>query len=111
MASKKAREVTQKVTAMATTKQVTLKVRLFVVVVVGCHGNEETPPCPLMHTERTQGAGYALDYRCLGKQGHPMIDGYVEWPSEMHKEGDFPNFCPLTEAKAMEPTLKVPFAK
>lgn len=65
--------------------------RLF--VVTGCH------TCPNLVSERTPGAGYALDYFCKAsrdKQGKLRgVDGYVEWESEKRKPGDFPNFCPL----------------
>lgn len=78
-------------------------------IIIGCHGNDEVPPCPFRETERTEGAGYAQDYFCTAtskiekekgrgkwkKKVHRMIDGYVEWQSEMRKDGDFPDFCPL----------------
>lgn len=55
--------------------------------VKGCMG------CPNIRVERTPGAGYAVDYYCrpLGKE----VCGYVEWPSEERKDGDFPEWCPL----------------
>lgn len=70
--------------------------RLF--VVVGCHGDDTHPPCPNRKEDRTAGSGYALDYTCSAA-GNKLIDGYVEWPSEMSKAGDFPKFCPLEKSK------------
>jgi hypothetical protein len=78
-------------------------------VVVGCHGDDTKNilPCPFRMSERTEGAGCAEDYRCtavfsknkLGRvtKEYAVIDGYVEYPSEMRKPGDFPRFCPLSK--------------
>lgn len=62
------------------------------------------PGCPNAYNERTPGAGYAVDWRCgaskPGKDGkHRMIAGYVEWDSELPKDGEFPDWCPLFEAE------------
>ncbi len=69
-----------------------LKTKLF--VVTGCHA-----PCPNRGEKLTKGYGYATDYFCKAVTDnsgeHPLIDGYVEWESEMRKPGDFPKFCPL----------------
>jgi hypothetical protein len=62
-------------------------VRLF--VVEGCH------MCPHKEERRTPGAGFALDYWCTAVKPAKKFDGYIEWPSEMRKPGDFPAFCPL----------------
>lgn len=64
-------------------------VRLF--VVTGCHR------CPNCEHSRTPGAGYASDYHCTAVTPKRLVDGYVEWPSEMREDGDFPSFCPLKE--------------
>ena len=68
-----------------------LKKRLF--VVTGCH------KCPNEKAERTPGAGYALDHYCTAVTPKKIVAGYVEWPSEERKDGDFPKFCPLKETK------------
>jgi hypothetical protein len=47
--------------------------------------------CPFHKTERTAGAGYALDYFC-GKIDNKEITGYVEWESEMP---GVPEWCPF----------------
>lgn len=64
-------------------------VRLF--VVKGCHS------CPNIRMERTPRAGYAQDYFCDAVSPPKKVVSYVEWPSEMRKDGDFPPFCPLKE--------------
>lgn len=82
--------------------QVTTKTTKLVVI-VGCHGNadKDIPACPFLSSEETPGAGSADDYYCTaakpkrGTKKRRMVDGYVEWPSEMRKPGDFPDFCPL----------------
>lgn len=51
--------------------------------------------CPNCEQERTPRAGYAHDYYC--KATGKMIAGYIEWPSEMPKDGEFPDWCPLAE--------------
>lgn len=67
-------------------------------VIVGCHGDKDHPPCPYLRNDRTQGAGYAQDYFCHGKpSGKFQVDGYVEWDSEKRKPGDFPDKCPLPD--------------
>lgn len=90
------------------------KTRLL--VIVGCHGDEskKIPPCPFRISERTQGAGCADDYLCTAVKSemrpgsHALIDGYVEWPSEMRKPGSFPNFCPLAaNTRGFKPRGKV----
>lgn len=53
--------------------------------------------CPNSTTERTRGAGYALDRMCTAVKGGRMIVGYVEWPSEDAQPGVFPKWCPLKE--------------
>jgi hypothetical protein len=62
--------------------------RLF--VVTGCHS------CPNIKSERTEGAGDALDYTC--KATGKTVAGYVEYASELRKNGDFPKWCPLKAA-------------
>ena len=47
--------------------------------------------CPYAKTERTPGAGYALDYFCSRKNGR-KVAGYVEWDSDMPL---IPSWCPL----------------
>lgn len=61
------------------------RTRLF--VVTGCG------TCPNLVKERTQGAGYALDWKC--KAAGRDIKGYIEYPSEEPRAGSFPDFCPL----------------
>ncbi len=63
------------------------KVRLF--VVTGCH------TCPSVSIARTPGAGDALDFYCNAVTPKRLVAGYVEYPSEERKPGDFPKFCPL----------------
>lgn len=48
--------------------------------------------CPFIEAQRTEGAGYALDYFCTKKR-YKKIAGYVEWDSEFPKE--IPEWCPL----------------
>lgn len=63
------------------------KQKLF--VVVGCHS------CPNITSERTPRAGDAQDYYCTAVTPTEMVDGYIEYPSERRKNGDFPDWCPL----------------
>lgn len=51
------------------------------------HGNTKT--------ERTPGAGYALDHYCT-KTGKIWAN-YIEWKSEMPPDGQFPKWCPLPD--------------
>jgi len=65
--------------------------------------------CPHVRTERTIGAGCADDYLCARtkapkNQQHYReigrhIVGYIEYPSELPKDGEFPKWCPLQEAE------------
>jgi hypothetical protein len=64
-------------------------------VIVGCHGDDKNPACPHLVSEATPGAGCATDYYCTSEGKRRMADGYIEWPSEMRKAGEFPSFCPL----------------
>lgn len=54
--------------------------------------------CPNSKTERTRGAGYAHDRFCLAVSPAKVVAGYIEWDSEERPEGDFPSWCPLTDA-------------
>ena len=54
--------------------------------------------CPNCKTERTEGAGYAVDFICTAA-GNQLIAGYVEWNSESPQDGTFPEFCPLVSLK------------
>ena len=65
------------------------KVKLF--HVKSCH------ECPNVGNERTQGAGYAVDYFC--KITGTLVAGYVEWQSDHRADGDFPKDCPLKTLK------------
>ena len=56
--------------------------------------------CPNIKTERTPRSGYAMDYIC--KITGSVVMGYIEWPSEMRKDGDFPKDCPLPKGKPIE---------
>lgn len=62
-----------------------------------------TKQCPYVRTVRTKGAGYAEDYLCSKAEKKDgklrMIAGYVEWDSDLPKEGEFPEWCPLQEAE------------
>jgi hypothetical protein len=52
--------------------------------------------CPHSTTKLTKGYGYAEDYICTAtKRKNNVIAGYVEWPSEMPQDGEFPEWCPL----------------
>lgn len=46
--------------------------------------------CPNVRADRTQGAGYALDYFCASMD-NKKICGYVEWESDM---APVPDWCP-----------------
>lgn len=58
-------------------------------VVVNCH------TCPHIAEERTPGAGCADDYYCTAVTPRKLVVGYVEYPSEKHKNHEFPDWCPL----------------
>lgn len=47
--------------------------------------------CPFCKTKRTIGAGDALDFHCQAKGGR-LIDGYVEYMSELNP---VPDWCPF----------------
>lgn len=51
---------------------------------------ENCSKCPLVHTVRTMGAGYAEDYHCSAL-GDKKIIGYVEWDSQLPP---VPGWCP-----------------
>lgn len=69
--------------------------------------------CPHLDSDRTPGAGYAVDYFCRASpipgekswdwrktetynpHGFKIVDAYIEWDSEKSKDGDFPKWCPL----------------
>lgn len=57
--------------------------------------------CPHHDTMRTHGAGYALDYMCLGAKGKPArkIVGYVERHDEEPQDHEIPDWCPLANEK------------
>jgi hypothetical protein len=53
--------------------------------------------CPYSDTERTHGAGFALDYLCKlvpenNEHGFRKTSGYVEWESDVNP---VPEWCPL----------------
>lgn len=49
--------------------------------------------CPFFYTERTENAGYALDYFCEAANGRKIV-GYVEWDSDVPPVPDWcPNLC------------------
>lgn len=62
-----------------------------------------TAQCPHVVKVHTPGSGYAQDYLCRKarkKNGeYRLIAGYVEWDSELPKDGEFPKWCPLFEAE------------
>ena len=47
--------------------------------------------CPLVETDRTQGAGFALDYFCKACDNKKIV-GYVEWDGDMVP---VPEWCPF----------------
>lgn len=49
--------------------------------------------CPFIRHERTEGAGYALDYTCAFYHKPRMIAGYVEYSSEFPTQ--IPSWCPF----------------
>ena len=51
--------------------------------------------CPNVVTERTPGAGYALDYFC-SLCANKRVMGYVEWDSDF---SDVPDWCPIRADK------------
>ena len=57
--------------------------------------------CPHCDNDRTQGAGYAIDYFCKlvpdpkADYKFKVIKGYVEWHSEEPQDGEIPAWCPL----------------
>ena len=59
--------------------------------------------CPYVLKRRTPGTGFAEDYLCSKTKATTggtwadfrTIAGYVEWSSELPKDGDFPDWCPL----------------
>ena len=64
--------------------------------------------CPHVTTERTRGAGCADDLLCkvskapMAQDHHAigrLIRGYIEWPSELPKDGEIPEWCPLQTAE------------
>ena len=50
--------------------------------------------CPNCDTQRTIGAGCAVDYICKAAKGK-TIAGYVEWDRESPQDHVFPVWCPL----------------
>lgn len=57
-------------------------------VVDGCKS------CPNRTEARTPGTGFGIDWRCKAVEDR-KIRGYIEWPSEEPKDGEFPDWCPL----------------
>lgn len=61
--------------------------------------------CPHCDNDRTEGAGYAIDYYCSltpdpkATYKFKVIEGYVEWSSEEPKNGEIPDWCPLIPNK------------
>lgn len=51
--------------------------------------------CPFVEIDRTEGAGYAVDYFCKKSNGR-KIAGYVEYQREIP---DVPNWCPFKTAE------------
>lgn len=49
--------------------------------------------CPFIKHDRTEGAGYALDYTCSATKDNKLIAGYVEYQSEFPKT--IPGWCPF----------------
>jgi hypothetical protein len=52
---------------------------------------ENCEACPYVKTERTKGAGYAIDYFCTRMDGKP-VSVYMEIPSDMKP---VPDWCPI----------------
>jgi hypothetical protein len=63
------------------------KVKVKMVPVINCMA------CSNCITERTEGAGYALDYFC--KKSGKRIAGYVESYADGPQDYKFPKWCPL----------------
>lgn len=72
--------------------------RRKLIVIERCCPRSKQPGCPNATNDRTPGAGYAVDWFCTAAAKR-MIVGYVEWDSELPKDGDFPDWCPLFEAE------------
>lgn len=57
--------------------------------------------CPYCGNDRTQGAGFAIDYFCkltpdsTADYKFKVIKGYVEWKSEGPQDNEIPDWCPL----------------
>lgn len=51
--------------------------------------------CPFSKTERTQGAGYAIDRFC-GPMSNKKVGGYIEWERD---EPCVPEWCPYRNKK------------
>ncbi len=59
-------------------------------VVTNCH------KCPhISDPQHTPGSGFGQDYYCTAVKPRKLVVGYVEWPSEMAKDHEFPDWCPL----------------
>ena len=69
---------------------------------------EDKISCPYAGSERTKGAGYAMDYFCKlmpdpkTEHGFKETSGYVEWDGEINP---VPIWCPLMTVE--EKVLKV----
>ena len=61
-----------------------------------CHPQmlDSCKDCVMVRTERTQGAGYAIDYICTAIQPERKAMGYVEWDSDLN---EVPEWCPHRE--------------
>ncbi len=64
---------------------------LFPMEIEKCTDKPNGVGCPFVHSERTQGAGFAVDYWCNGTKTPRKIIGYIEWDSEIPP---VPEWCP-----------------
>lgn len=47
--------------------------------------------CPLVYSEQTSSAGFALDYFCSAVKPMKQVMSYVEWPRDFK---EVPDWCP-----------------
>lgn len=56
--------------------------------------------CPCCETDKTPGAGCAIDYFCaFNRKNRKLLKGYVEWGSEEPQDHEIPDWCPLAKEK------------
>jgi hypothetical protein len=81
----------------------------LIIILEKCVNNgNKNISCPYADSERTPGAGYAMDYFCTlmpdskAEHGFKKTSGYVEWDREINP---IPLWCPIMDVE--EKVLKI----